>query len=101
MFLFASSRTHGWACINRPHAGVPEIGRSLHAQPCREHGRARLVVSSQYMIETTVSELLSAQAMQRMPTARFLVPQYEGGWHTLQRQYITKTRVKIKAHVQR
>jgi hypothetical protein len=46
------------------------------------------------MIETADRELLSAQAMQRMPTARFLVSQYEGGWHTLHRQYTTKTRVQ-------
>ena len=101
MFKAALSRTHGWPHITRPHTGVPEIGRAMYAQPCRKHGGARPVVSSQDMFETTVSELLSAQAMQRMPTARFLVPQYEGGWHTLHRQYITKTRVKIEAHVQR
>jgi hypothetical protein len=68
----------------------------MYAQPRRKHGGARLVVSSQYMIETTGSTLLSVQAMQRMPTARFLVPQYEGGWHTLHRQYTTKTRVGKK-----
>jgi hypothetical protein len=27
--------THGWSYSNRPHTGVPEIGQSLHAQPCR------------------------------------------------------------------
>jgi hypothetical protein len=43
--FFATSRTHGWVYIARPHTGVPEIGRSIYTQPCREDGGALPVAS--------------------------------------------------------
>jgi hypothetical protein len=95
MFRFETSRTHGWARIARPHTGVPEIGRSMRAQPCCDHGGALPVVSFKCENETTSNALLFVRAMWRMRTDRFLVPQYEGGLHTPHRQYASQTTSRL------
>jgi hypothetical protein len=43
-FALAWSRAPGWACTNCPHTGVPEIGQSVHAQPCAKNGGVLPVV---------------------------------------------------------
>jgi hypothetical protein len=79
------SRTHGWVFIIRPHTGVPEIGRLISTQPCSDHGSALPVVSAHSVTQLRVVRHDDREVSKRMLTDRFLVPQYEGGQHTLTR----------------
>jgi hypothetical protein len=79
------SRTHGWVFIIRPHTGVPEIGRLINTQPCSDQLSALPVVSANFNPTPPVAHNDGREVSKRMLTDRFLVPQYEGGQHTLTR----------------
>ncbi len=63
MFYASLSRMHGWAFIIRPHTGVPEIGRLINAQPCRDHSGALRVASIKCENDDTGSALPCVRAV--------------------------------------
>ncbi len=95
MFYASLSRMRGWARIARPHTGVPEIGRSMRAQPCSDHGGALPVVSFICENEVSGNALPFVRAMWRIQTPRFMVTQDVGGFHTPHRQYASQTTSRL------
>jgi hypothetical protein len=82
---FAWSRTHREVFIASPHTGVPEIGQSINTSLCNDQGSALPVVSAKFTPTLRVALQAGGEVSKRMLIDRFLVPQYEGGQHTLTR----------------